>query len=144
MGLKVVATPVTGGTLAFVIADGENRRGPGGRMAVDGQGGAILSGSFDAAVQPRLALRGTQVEYLDRGLESGEMACSVQYEFSTGGEAWQFLKQVQSKCPRLANVAITFGSTTVTIPNVSLRPLRWRFIGEVALQIDYPLRFGLI
>lgn len=127
-----------------MLADGTNTRGPGGRVAVDVGAAALFTLNFDAVVQEKLAFRADQVEYLDRKLENGTVPFAVEYEFTTGAEMFNFIKQLQAKLPRRADLAISYEGASLTLPAVWTRPFQARPMGVVSCRVDYNFRFGLI
>lgn len=110
-------------------------------MAVDVSPGALFEITYDSVFQESQPLGGVAPVFFDRNLESGAMPCAVEYEFTTGGAAFSFCRDLRTNCPRLAHVTVTFGEAVMVLHRVQLRPLRVRLIGVVSVRVDYPLRF---
>lgn len=140
--LRIEAVPVGGGQ-SFLIADGTGARGPGGKLHVDDYGM-----TFDAVVD--------RVKYLDGAItanianaeraykQTASCPLSVQYEFDTEAKCFLFSMDLQTAVPVLADIYISAGGTLRILPNVLLRPLSFKSIGMVAVQVNYPINFGMV
>jgi len=138
--LAITATPIGGGQ-SFVISDGTGSRGPGGKLFVND-----FHGTYDASVNTVMYLDApgqTNIRNASYN-QSANIPCEVEYEFSSEGACFAFVADLQSKCPVLANVVITAGGTSRTLPQVNLRPLKWQMIGQVSCRVTYPFTFGLV
>lgn len=140
--IRVVANPIGTGA-PFIISDGTGLRGPGTRCLCDSD--ALLSGTFDCAVQRVQPIRAPAQNRYDRRNESGTMPVRAQYEHPTVAQALQFIRDLQKSVPRLANVEVAGAQGGgFIIPRVLLRPLSWRLIGVVTVEVDFPIEFGLL
>lgn len=105
-----------------------------------------VSGTYDASW--------LRTAYLDSAIkvnvpqlgynQSGEIPLQVEYEFNTEGECMSFYLDLQSKVPVLANITLSAGGASRTLPNVALRPLSFQTIGIVSVRVKYPITFGMV
>ena len=147
MGLRVTAQAVDNdgedieGDL-WIIADGSNLRGPGGKLAVDAVPGGLFKVRYDVLIDPGNFIDADEQTRFDRGNHRGDAPISVEHEFASGEECFLFVTQLQHKVPVLADVRLSFGSAAVIARKVALYPIEAQFIGEVACRITYPFTFG--
>jgi hypothetical protein len=137
----ISATPVGGGQ-AFIISDGTGRRGAGGKLFVND-----FQCEFGAHVQRNAYLDAAQVMHVKPGAGFNQWAripLEVQYEFASEGACLEFIKTVQRLCPVIADVTISAGGTSAVMANVCLRPLRVKTLGQVTVNIVYPIDGGLM
>lgn len=147
MGLRIEALPIGEGG-SFVLADGTNKRGPGGKLAVDNMPHGLFRIRYEAQIPRVQHLEAEseefQAEPSGNYLQSGDWPLSVEYEFLTPEECFLFMGLMQWKLPVLCNLLLTYGSASITLPKVPLRPVEVQPIGEVSCRLDLTVRFGLV
>src|SRR5687767_4297611 len=137
--MYAITAQAVGGGQTFVISDGTGRRGAGGKLFVND-----FQGELGAHVQRNAYLDNPAVVYVKPGgnfNQFGNIPLEVEYEFNTEGECLAFLINLQVTCPVLAHVTIAAGGYSRVIPNVFLRPIRYRTIGQISCRVSYPLNF---
>ena len=135
---KITAYPVGGSGAEFVI--GDNTAARGARPWITSLGNGMLDGSIEEIpfIESQYPL------FYDRGNQTTAIQPTVDIGFATEDLRDAYLLDVQRLVPLLCHVEIVAGETTLWIPNARMRPITWRVIGEVAVEITYTIRGQLL